>query len=95
MVKAWFEIESVLKVSVRRGAEGGYRIKFDPKPPLDRIYFLTRTAQLILLQQLDKMVHFQDLETGQDSQMKLEDFVRHVQVGAWILRAAPERSLAQ
>jgi hypothetical protein len=86
IVKQWFEIEAALTVHVRRGAEGGYKIKFDPQPPLGRLYFLTATAQVILLQQLNQVVLFEDLETGQDHEMKLAEFVKRVQRGAWLLK---------
>jgi hypothetical protein len=95
IVKEWFEIEAVFKVHVSRGTDGGYKIKFDPKPPLGRLYFLTTTAQVILLQQLDQVVLFEDLETGQDSEMKLKEFVKHVQSGAWLLKPAAEQPLAE
>jgi hypothetical protein len=94
IIKEWFDVEAVVKVQVSRGAEGGYKIKFDPKPPLHRLYYLTVTAQLILLQQLDQDVLFEDLESGQDREMKLKDFVKHVQRGVWLLKSAPERPVA-
>ena len=94
IVKEWFDIESVIKVNVSRGAEGGYKIRFDPHPPPGRLYFLTMTAQIILLQQLNNLVLFEDLETGQDREMKLKEFVKHVQSGAWLLKPAPERPVA-
>src|SRR5262245_9618363 len=42
IVKECFDIEAVLKVSVSRGVKAGYDIKFDPVPPLNRLYFLTK-----------------------------------------------------
>jgi hypothetical protein len=86
IVKEWFDIETVLKVHVSRGAKGGYEIRFDPMPPLNRLYFLTTTAQVIRLQQLSDVVLIQDLETGEVSEMKLAEFVKRVQGGAWLLR---------
>jgi hypothetical protein len=86
IVKEWFDIESVLKVNIRGSAEAGYKIKFDLKPPLNRLYFLTTTAQVIRLQQLNELVLFENLETGQDSEMKLKEFIKHVQKGVWLLK---------
>jgi hypothetical protein len=91
IVKEWFEIESVLTVNVRRGPEGRYKIKFDPQPPLGRLYFLTASAQVIRLQKLDQVVLLEDLETGQNMEMTLKDFVKHVDRGAWLLQPAPQR----
>jgi hypothetical protein len=90
IVKDWFEIESVIEVDLRRSTQG-YKIRFAPKPPLGRIYYLTMTAQVILLRQLDQVVAFEDLETGQEAKMKLKEFVKHVQSGAWLLKLAPKR----
>jgi hypothetical protein len=86
IVKRCFDIETVLKVSVSRGTKAGYDIKFDPTPPLDRLYFLTKTAQVIRLQQLSNVVVIQDLETGQKGEMKLVEFVKQVQSGIWLLK---------
>jgi hypothetical protein len=86
IIKECFDIEAVLKVNVSRGTKAGYDIKFDPMPPLNRLYFLTKTAQVIRLQQLSNVVLIQDLETGQESEMKLAEFVKHVQSGAWLLK---------
>jgi hypothetical protein len=87
IVKEWFEIEAGLKVEVRRGASGGYDIRFDPRPPLERLYYLTETAQVIRLQELGNVVVIQDLETGEEREMKLAEFVKQVQSGAWLLKA--------
>jgi hypothetical protein len=86
LVKDCFDIETVLTVKVRRGTQGGYDIKFDPMPSLNRLYFLTKTAQVIGLQQLGKLILFADLETGKDGEMKLVEFVKHVQSGVWLLK---------
>src|SRR5262245_55115089 len=85
IVKESFDIEAVVKVNVSRGTERGYDIKFDPLPPLDRLYFLTKSAQVSLLRQLSNTVLFHDLETAQENQMKLVEFVKQVQSGAWLL----------
>jgi hypothetical protein len=86
IVKERFDIETVLNVSVSRGTKAGYDIKFDPMPPLNRLYFLTKTAQIIRLQELSNVVLIQDLETGQKSDMTLAEFVKQVQRGAWLLK---------
>jgi hypothetical protein len=85
IVKEHFEIEAVLKVTVSKGAEG-YDVKFDPTPSLDRLYYLTQPAQVNLLKQLGDEVVIQDVETGQRGQMRLVDFVKHVQSGVWLLQ---------
>ena len=86
IVKECFDIEAVLKVDIRRDAKAGYEIKFDPLPPLDRLYFLTKTAQVIRLQRLGNVVLIQDLETGENSELKLVEFVKQVQSGVWLLK---------
>jgi hypothetical protein len=86
LVKQHFDIDTVLKVSVSKGAKAGYDIKFDPLPPLDRLYFLTETAQVIRLHQLGNVVLIQDVETGQKNEQKLVEFVKHVQSGVWLLK---------
>jgi hypothetical protein len=94
MVKEFFEIEAVLKVSVSRSATAGYDIKFEPMPPLHRIYFFTTAVQVIRLQQLGNAVLIENLETDQTSEMKLVEFVKQVQSGVWLLkpRSAPSVS---
>jgi hypothetical protein len=87
IVKEHFDVEAILKVNVTKSATGGYDVRFEPMPPLERVYFLTKTAQLIRLQQLGKVVRFQDLETGQEAETKLAEFVKHVQGGVWLLEA--------
>lgn len=86
ILKEFFDIEAVLKVSVSRGMKAGYDIKFDPMPPLNRLYCFTRTAQLVHLLGLSNVALIQDLETGQKSEMKLVEFVKEVQSGVWLLK---------
>jgi hypothetical protein len=86
IVKERFDIETVIQVTVSRGAKAGYDIKFDPMPPLERLYFFTKTAQIIRLEQLGNAVRLQDAETGQSSEMKLVEFVKQVQGGTWLLK---------
>lgn len=86
LVKDCFEIETIVTVKVSKNATGGYVVKFDPKPPLERLYFLTKSAQLIRLLQLGDVVLIEDLELGQSTEMKLADFVKHVQTGTWLLK---------
>jgi hypothetical protein len=89
IVKEFFDIETVLQVHVTRGAQAGYDIKFEPLPPLDRLYFLTKTAQVLRLEQLSHVVVIQDVETGNSSEMKLVDFVKLVQSGVGLLKLRP------
>jgi hypothetical protein len=86
IVQEHFDIDRVLKVTVSRGAKAGYDIKFDPLPPLDRVYFLAATAQVLRLEQLGSMVVVQDVETGRQREMRLVEFVKQVQGGAWLLQ---------
>ena len=86
IVKECFDTDTVLKVSVSRGTTAGYAIKFDPMPPAGRLYFLTKTAQVIRLDQLSHVVLIQDLETGQKIEMKLVEFVKQVQSAVWLLK---------
>ena len=86
IVKEFFDVETVLKVHVSRSATAGYDIKFDPLPPLGRLYFFTKTAQVIRLEQLSNVVLIQDLEAGQEREMSLVEFVKQVQSGAWLLK---------
>jgi hypothetical protein len=86
VVKKHFDIESVLEVEVRRGATAGYDIKFDPMPPLNRLYFLNQTGQVVRLQQLGNTVLVQELETNQNTEIKLVEFVKQVQSGIWLLK---------
>jgi hypothetical protein len=86
IVKECFEIETVLAAQVSRGTKSGYDIKFDPLPPLDRLYFLTATGQIVRLRKLSNVVLLQDLESGQDNEMKLVEFVKQVQSGVWLLK---------
>jgi len=73
-------------VSVSKGAEVGYEIKFDPLPPSGRLYFFTKTAQVFRLEKLSPMVLIQDSETGEKSELKLVEFVKEVQSGVWLLK---------
>lgn len=87
IIKEWFDTESVLKVSISKNAKAGYAIHFDPSPPLGRVYFFTKTAQVICLEQLSNVVLIQDVQTGQKGEMKLVDFVKQVQSGTWLLKS--------
>lgn len=86
IIKQHFEIEAVLKAEVSRGAKGGYDIRFEPLPPLDRLYFLTKPAQLVKLLKLGTTVAIHDLETAQEAETKLVEFVKHIQSGVWLLK---------
>jgi hypothetical protein len=87
VIKESFNVEAILSVTVTRSAMAGYDIKFDPLPPLNRIYFLAQTRQLINLERVGSIVIVQDLETGQKSEMKLVEFVKQVQSGVWLLKS--------
>ncbi|MFN0022234.1 MAG: hypothetical protein ACKVP0_28635 [Pirellulaceae bacterium] len=86
IVQEHFATDTVLKVNVSRGANAGYEIKFDPLPPLHHLFFLTKTTQVIRLEQLGNVVLFQDLESGEKTEMKLVEFVKQVQSGVWLLK---------
>jgi len=85
IVKESFDIETVLKVHVTRGTTAGYDIKFDPTPPLNRLYFVALTGQIICLEQLSHVVLVQDPDTGQSNELRLVEFVKLVQSGVWLL----------
>ena len=55
-------------------------------PPLDRLYFFTQTGQIVRLEQLSNLVLIEDLESGEKSEIKLFEFVKQVQSGAWLLK---------
>jgi hypothetical protein len=86
LVKEHCAIETVLQADVSRGTTARYDIRFNPLPPLGRVYYLTKTAQLVRLNQLGDVVSAVDLETAQEIGMKLVDFVKQVQAGAWLLK---------
>ena len=86
LIKEHFDVEAVLKVHVSRGTKTGYDIKFDPLPSPGRLYFVTQTGHLNCLEQLSSVVLLQDLETGQTNELKLVEFVKLVQGGAWLLK---------
>jgi hypothetical protein len=95
IVKTWFEIESIVQANLSRAATGGYKIKFDPTPPPGCMMFLTMAGQVIRLKQLAQVVLMEDLETSQDREMTLKDFVKHVQHGVWLLRPASKPRLPE
>lgn len=85
LVEECFAVEAVLQVTVTRGTTAAYDIKFNPLPPPGRLCLFTQSGQLIRLGQLGNTVHLQDLESGEDRQLKLAQFVKQVQAGAWLL----------
>jgi hypothetical protein len=85
IVKDFYEVEAVLKVTVSRGTTAGYDIKFEPMPPLARLYFLTMKARIVRLKQLGEVVVVQDLAAGEEREMKLVEFVKQVQGGVWLV----------
>jgi len=89
VVQQWFDTEAVLQVHVSKGTEGGYKIRFDPTPPLGRLYFSAVTGRVIRLEKLSHVVEIQDLETGEKGEMKLVEFVKQVQSGVWLLQTRP------
>ena len=86
IVKTFFEIESKLTVYVTKNMTSGYDIRFDPVPPLNRLYFLAQTAQVIRLEKLSDPVVLQDVKGATQIDMKLVEFVKHVQSGVWLLK---------
>jgi hypothetical protein len=90
IVRKWFDTDTVINVSVSKGTKAGYEIRFDPLPPLNRLYFLSETAHVICLEQLGNVVRIHDLETGKSSELKLVEFVKLVQSGAWLLKPRSE-----
>jgi hypothetical protein len=90
IVKTFFEIESKLTVQVTKGMKAGYDIRFDPVPPLNRLYFLTQTAEVIRLKKLGNLVVLQDVKDATNVDMKLVEFVKQVQSGVWLLKPATD-----
>jgi len=87
IIQQHFETEAILSVAVSRGAKTAYEIRFAPKPPLERLYFVPVTARLVRLERLDHVVRLQDVETCEAAELKLVEFVRQVQSGVWLLAA--------
>lgn len=85
IIQQHFKIEAILSVAVSRGTKTGYEIRFAPKPPLERLYYLCGTAQLVWLQRLDHRVRLLDVETCDAVEWKLVEFVKLVHSGAWLL----------
>jgi hypothetical protein len=86
LIQQHFEIEAELTVRVSRGAQSGYEIRFSPAPHSGSLMFFPPNGQLLRLQQLGDLVAVHNLETGQDSDLKLAQFVKQVQSGAWLLK---------
>ena len=87
IVRDSFDAGTVLQVRVSRSATEGYEIRFDPLPPLNRLYYLAKKTQVIRLEQLGDPVIAQNVETGQKSEMPLVEFVKEVQSGVWLLES--------
>jgi hypothetical protein len=85
IVREHFETIAEVKVTVRRGQNSGYEIVFAPRPPQGSLLFFTSGAELIRLHELADMVVIQNLETGQRSELRLVEFVKLIQSGAWLL----------
>lgn len=85
LVRQWFESVTPVQVNVTRGKIAGYDIQFDPLPPPGSLLFLTESAQIVQLQQLGEVTVIQDLETGNQSELRLVDFVKRIRSGAWLL----------
>lgn len=87
IVREHFDVEAVLQVDVSKREGAGFDVKFDPLPTADNLYYLVTSGQIIRLRQLRKVVRYDDLEKGQESEMKLSEFVKQVRGGAWVLNA--------
>ncbi len=88
VVREHFASLAAVSVTVRRGKTSGYEIEFSPRPPQGSLLFLTSTAELIRLHELAELVVVQNLETGQRSELRLVEFVKLIQSGAWQLADA-------
>jgi hypothetical protein len=91
IVQEHFGIEAAISVSVSRGSKQGYDVKFDPLPPLNRLYFLTKSGEVVSLRQLGNTVVMQDIDSRQQTEIKLVEFVKHVQAGVWLLKQVGTR----
>jgi hypothetical protein len=88
VVRQYFDVEAELSVEIK-SVQGRNRVSFQPfpLPPLDRLYFVRETGQLILLQSLTaKTLNGHDALTGNQIQWAVKDFVQHVRSGVWLLR---------
>jgi hypothetical protein len=85
VVRQYFGSIVTVSVAVRRSESSGYDIQFTPRPPAGSVLYLTTTAELIRLHELADVVAVQNLETGLRSDLKLVEFVKLVQSGAWLL----------
>ncbi len=91
VVRQYFEVEAELSAEIRT-IQGRKRVSFQPfpLPPLDRLYFLRETAQIILAQGLTaKALSGRDPQTGDEILLPIKDFVRHVRKGVWLLQPKP------
>jgi hypothetical protein len=86
IVKEYFDTDALVQVRVSKSAQEGYDIRFDPRPPLDRLYFLTEPAEVVCLMALGETVTLHDVQSGQRRQLRLVEFVKQVHSGAWLLK---------
>ena len=78
-----FDIVTVEEEGKRRRT-----VNFNLFPLYGRLYFLVDVARIIRVRpvEITKVIHVHDLESGEDGEISLSDFVAHVKKGVWLLQ---------
>lgn len=97
LVRQHFGSITPVEVTIERREPAGYEIRFAPRPPSGSLLFLLETGQLVRLLELGAIVVTESLATGgqsegrqsdgSQSEMKIGQFVKLVQAGAWLIDA--------
>jgi hypothetical protein len=90
LVRQHFASITPVEVTIERREPAGYEIQFAPRPPRGSLLFLLETGQLVRLHELGAIVVTENLTTGSQSEgsrseMKIGQFVKLVQAGAWLV----------
>jgi hypothetical protein len=90
LVRQHFESITPVEVTIERREPGGYEIRFAPRPPRGSLLFLHETGELVRLHELGANVVIENLAAGSPSEenrseMKIGQFVKLVQAGAWLV----------
>jgi hypothetical protein len=90
LVRQHFASITPVEVTIERLEPAGYEILFAPRPPRGSLLFLLETGELVRLHELGAIVVTENLTTGSQSEgsrseMKIGQFVKLVQAGAWLV----------
>jgi hypothetical protein len=90
LVREHFTSITPVEVTIERREPGGYEIRFAPRPPRGSVLFLLETGELVRLHELGANVVIENLAAGSHreesrSEMKIGQFVKLVQAGAWLV----------